>query len=436
MPWLEIGIIVGLILLNGFFAMSELAVVSARRTRLLTMANEGSRGAREALKLASEPGRFLSSVQIGITLIGIGAGAYGGATLSEPLATVLTELGLPGQRAGTVAFGVVVIGITYLSVIIGELVPKQLALVHAETIARWVALPMVGVAKFTSPAVWLLEHSSNLVLRLLRAERVPRQVVTEEEVKTVIAEAAEAGVVLAQERDMLARVMTFADLRVQAIMTPRTEMATIDTEASRDELLALVSSSTFSHFPVAQGDSDNVVGTVSARDLLAQLLSEQPLDIRAAVQKPLVVFEGISAVAALEQLRHNGAPLALVVDEYGHVLGMVTSADILAALTGGLNGHDDHDDPDAVQRPDGSWLFDGALPLEEVWSCLELQRLPERGDYHTLAGLVLSVLGTIPTSGDSFEWHGLNFEVVDMDGRRIDKVLVTPLEVPAEPGEE
>lgn len=431
MPWLEIGVIVVLIVVNGFFAMSELAVVSARRSRLQAWANEGSRGAREALLLASEPGRFLSSVQIGITMVGIFAGAYGGATLSEPFSIWLIESGVPAKRADNIAFAVVVVAITYLSLIVGELVPKQIALAHAERIARWVALPMVVIARIASPAVWLLEHSSRLLMRLIGADRVSDNRITEEEVKTVIAEAAEAGVVLAKEREMLARVMTFADLRVQSLMTPRPEMISLDMDASTADLLALFDDYPHSHFPVAQGDADNIVGVVFARDLLAQLLAGKPLDVRAAVRKPLVIFAGVSAVAALEQLRQQEAPIALVVDEYGHVLGMITPVDILETLTGGLNhGTDDHD-PEAVQRADGSWLFDGALALEEVWSYLELRRIPERSDYHTLAGLVLFELGDIPKSGDTFEWNGLSFEVVDMDGHRIDKVLVTPRPTPA-----
>lgn len=427
MPWFEVGLISFLVLINGFFAMSELAVVSARRALLQTWAEGGSRGAAEALRLGSEPGRFLSSVQIGITLVGIFAGAYGGATLSEPFALWLIDHGLSPQRADTVAFTIVVVAITYLSLIVGELVPKQIALVHAESIARWVALPMAAVARVAAPAVWLLEHSSSFVLRLVGAHRIARQSITEEEVKTVIAEAAEAGVMLATERDMLARVMTFADLRVQALMTPRPEVVTVDIDASPDDVQAFIIRQPHSHLPVSRGDPDNIVGVIYVRDLLAQLLTGKVLDLPTVVREPLVIFAGSSAVSALEQLRQHNAPLALVVDEYGHMLGMVTPADILEALTGGLANREDSHDPDAVQRADGSWLFDGALALDEVWSHLQMKKAPERGDYHTLAGLVLFQLGTIPKSGDAFEWNELQFEVVDMDGHRIDKVLISSL---------
>lgn len=427
MLWVEIGIIVGLIVLNGFFAMSELAVVSARRARLQMKAEAGSRGAAEALLLAAEPGRFLSTVQIGITLIGIFAGAYGGATLSAPLGEALTGLGLDAEIARGFALTMVVICITYLSLIIGELVPKQLALSRAETIAAWVALPMRQLSRLCSPLVWVLEHSSNLVLKLLGAHRRNAQTVTEEEVKSIIAEAAEAGVVLAEERDLLARVMTFADLRVQALMTPRPEIVSIDLEADDQEVLETLQRHGHSQFPVVRDELDNLEGIVYTRDLLGQVLAGQPLQLARAVQKPLVVFAGMSAVATLEKLRQHTIAVALVVDEYGHVLGIVTAADILSTLTGGLADREEYDDPPAVLRADGSWLLDGAMALEEAWVRLAVTTpRPERSDYHTLAGFVLDQLGRIPKSGDAFPWHNLRFEVVDMDGYRIDKVLVTP----------
>lgn len=423
----QIFIVLGLILLNGFFAMSEMAVVSVRRPRLQVRADAGSRGAIEALKLVAEPGRFLSTVQIGITLIGIFAGAYGGATLSEPLSLWMIGLGLDPEIAQGAALTLVVICITYLSLIIGELVPKQLALSRAETIAIWVALPMYWLARICSPLVTLLECSTQLVLRLLGAHQRSSHRMTEEELRSVIAEATEAGVVLAEESDLMARVMTFADQRVQALMTPRPEIASIDIEASSDEILQTLREFGHGQFPIVRGELDNLEGIVYTRDLIAQVLSDQPIDLQRALQKPLVVFAGMSSVGTLNKLREHTAAAAMVVDEYGHVLGIVTSADILSALTGGLADAEEHDDPSAVQRPDGSWLFDGALALEETWSHLGSRALPERTDYHTLAGFVLDQLGHIPKSGDTFQWQHLHFEVVDMDGYRIDKVLVTPL---------
>jgi putative hemolysin len=427
MLWLEISIIAGLILLNGFFAMSELAVVSARRARLQIKAEAGSRGAAEALLVAAEPGRFLSTVQIGITLIGIFAGAYGGAKVSAPLGDALIAMGMGAELARSIALTGVVVAITYLSLIVGELVPKQLALSHAETIATWVALPMRQLSRVCSPLVWLLEHSSSLVLKLIGAHRRGEQTVTEEEVKSIIAEAAEAGVVLAEERDLMARVMTFADLRVQALMTPRPEIVSIDFDADSQEILETLQRYGHSQFPVVRGELDNLEGIVYTRDLLTQVLSGQSLELTQAVQKPLVVFAGQTAVTTLEKLRLHAGAVAMVVDEYGHVLGIVTAADILSALTGGLADREEQADPSAVLRPDGSWLLDGALALEEAWARLDSSPRPERSDYYTLAGFVLDQLGRIPQSGDAFTWGSHRFEVVDMDGYRIDKVLVTPL---------
>ncbi len=425
MIW-QILIVLFLIVLNGFFAMSELAVVSARKPRLQVRADAGSRGAREALKLTAEPGRFLSTVQIGITLIGIFAGAYGGATLSAPLSQWLIDLGVEARIAEGTALSLVVIAITYLSLIIGELVPKQLALSHAETIATWVALPMYWLARICSPLVSLLEQSTKLVLKLLGAHQRGEHKVTEEELRSVIAEATEAGVVEAEESDLMARVMTFADLRVQALMTPRPEIASLDITASTEEILQTLREFGHGQFPVVRGELDNLEGIVYTRDLMAQLLASENLDLQRALQKPLVVFAGMSSIGTLNKLREHTAAAALVVDEYGHVLGIVTAADILSALTGGLADLEERDDPSAVQRADGSWLLDGALALEEAWSHLDDRTLPERGDYHTLAGFVLDQLGHIPKSGDRFLWHHLCFEVIDMDGYRIDKVLVTP----------
>ncbi len=424
MIW-QIVIVVGLILLNGFFAMSEMAVVSARKPRLQVKAETGSRGAREALKLVAEPGRFLSTVQIGITLIGIFAGAYGGTTLSEPLAQWLIEQHLDAEIAKLTALTLVVIAITYLSLIIGELVPKQLALSHAETIAVAVALPMYWLARACSPLVSLLERSTKLVLRLLGAHERGEHQVTEEELRSVIAEATEAGVVQAEESDLMARVMTFADLRVQALMTPRPEIASIEITADRNEILQTLRDFGHSQFPVVRGELDNLEGIVYTRDLVTQVLADETLSLERALQKPLVVFAGMSSIGTLNKLREHTAAAAMVVDEYGHVLGIVTAADILTALTGGLADLEEREDPSAVQRADGSWLLDGALALEEAWSHLEAP-LPERNDYHTLAGFVLDRLGRIPKSGDTFQWESLHFEVVDMDGYRIDKVLVTP----------
>jgi putative hemolysin len=367
-------------------------------------------------------------VQIGITLIGIFAGAYGGATLSEPLAAGLVALGLGADIANPLAFVTVVVAITYLSLIVGELVPKQLALGHPDVIARFVAPPMALLARAVSPMVWLLELSSGFVLRLLRVHRLTAQQVTDEEIKSLIAEAAATGVVQAEERHMLDRVMSFVDLPVQAVMTPRPEIAWLDADDDAATLLEIVRDNPYSQFPVARGELDQFEGMVQVRDLLTQTLAGEAFNLQPLLRQPLVVLAGMSAVSALQELKQQPLSVALVTDEYGGVVGLVTMIDILAALTGELAETLGDDEPTALQRGDGSWLLDGALALEDVRSRLGLAALPERGDYHTLAGLLLHHLGDIPSTGAAFEWNGLRFEVIDMDGRRIDKVLVTQRE--------
>ncbi len=428
MMWQEVSIILGLILLNGFFAMSELAIVSARRARLQLMADSGSRGAAIALRLMRQPGKFLSTVQIGITLIGIFAGAYGGATLAMPLSTGMQAYGIDIEVADTAAFGIVVAVITFLSLVVGEIVPKQFALAHAESVARWVSYPMRLLAKALSPIVWLLERSSHLLLRLLGVHRINPQTVTDEEIKALIAEAAASGAVQPEEQQMLSRVMRFAEMPIQGVMTPRPEMIWVDQETDGATLLTVLRENDYSQFPVFQDNPDNLQGVVHTRDILAQLLAGQPLDLQPLLREPLVVFESISAFSVLEQLRAQTEPVAVVVDEYGSVQGMVTSTDILAAIAGDLADHrSDQEEPAAVRRADGSWLMDGSLSIVDVQTYLQPFTLPSTRDYYTLAGFVLFHLQHMPTTGTTFELNQLRFEIVDMDGHRIDKVLITPL---------
>lgn len=431
-PW-ELLFILALILMNGFFAMSELAVISARRARLRSMAEQGSRAARSALHLLETRGRFLSTVQVGITLIGIFAGAYGERSLAAPLSAWLAEIPPLAAYSDALALAIVVAAITYLSLILGELVPKQIALANAERVAALVARPMQLLSLAFTPLVVMLDVSSRVVLRLMGRSAEHRQKVTDEEIRMLLAEAAETGVVEHAERDMIGGVMRLADRRIEALMTPRVDMVWLDIDTAEAELRERLRDRPHSRFVVSHGELDEVLGLVQGRDLLAQLLDGRPLDVRAALRQPVFVHEGTGALAALEQLRRAPIPVAIVVDEYGGVLGLVTAIDILAAIAGELAETQEAGEPAAMRREDGSWLLDGGLPIDELRELLELRGEAEAPGFHTLAGLVLQELGHVPHSGEHFELEDYRFEVMDMDGHRVDKVLVTPKAVPEPP---
>ncbi|WP_225770275.1 hemolysin family protein [Inquilinus sp. Marseille-Q2685] len=422
----ELVIVVLLILLNAFFAMSELALVSARRVRLQGMADQGHRGARAALALAEDPNRLLSTVQVGITLIGIFAGAFGGATLSARLRDWLVTLPVIGPWADSVSFALVVVAITYLSLIVGELVPKRIALNHAEGIAARVARPMQMVAAIGAPIVWLLQRSTELALRLLGVSAVPAQTVTEEEVKTLIAEGTEAGVFVEAEREMIDGVLRLADRSVRSIMTPRHEMVWIDLEDSPDEIRRTIAESGCSRFPVARGELDELEGVIQTKDMLDRMLQGGPFDVAETMRPPLVVPDGTPALKLLQTFRSAPIHLAVVVDEYGSVEGLVTPSDILAAIAGEVADLTDvAGGYSIVRREDGSWLVDAMIPIDEVERLLRLRGLrSEDGDYQTLAGFVLWHLGHLPKVAESFVENGVRYEVLDLDGNRIDKVLI------------
>ena len=421
---IDILVIFLLVILNGLFAMSELAVVSARKARLKTLAEEGERGAEVALDLAESPGRFLSTVQIGITSIGILAGTFSGATLAEALGVYLNSFPSIAPIGEPVAIGIVVVSITYASLIVGELVPKQLALRNAERIASAVARPMASLAKLATPIVYFLELSSEAVLRLLGRPTVPEPAVTEEEVKEIIAEGVTAGVLKPAEKEMISGVMRLADWRVQAIMTPRREIVWIDLEESSEEIRRKLRESGYSRFPVARGSLDEFLGIVQARDLLNRVLDGEPLDISSALCQPLVVHNHMLALRVLDMIKQSPIHMALVVDEHGTLEGVVNATDILKAIVGSLAEPGVSPEPEVMQREDGSWLMDGDLPIEVVEDLLSLKEIPEERDFHTLAGFMLMRFERIPAAGDHFEWEGFRFEVADMDGQRIDKVLV------------
>ena len=428
----ELAILLLLVVLNGVFAMSELAIVSARRGRLLAMQRRGSPGAEAALALADDPQRFLPTVQIGISLVGILAGVFGGARLAGPMGEALALIPGFAPFATEAAFVLVVLLIAYANLILGELVPKQLALRDPERVAVAVSRPMAMLARVTGPIVWVLSLSSNLVLRLFGAHTPVEQSVTEEEVKAVVAEGAETGALEHEERHMIERVLRLADKPVRALMTPRNDVAWIDRNASPEDISAALRTHSVTRFVVAERRIDNVVGVVVAKDLLDQALAGEPLSLAKVLRQPLVLPDNLAALDALDRMRHDTIGIAVVLDEYGSFEGVVTAFDLLEAIIGELGPSETPQVPGAlVTRADGSLLLDGMMPSDELRARLDLPPLPYQGTYHTVAGLMLALLRRVPREGDRIVWAGWRFEIVDMDGRRVDKVLATREEAPA-----
>jgi putative hemolysin len=424
-PWIDVVIILFLVMLNGLFSMAELAIVSSRRPRLKAMAKNGRSGAQVALDLAADPGRFLSTVQIGITLIGILAGAYSGASLGGPVGERLGGLGLSPDTAHTLGFVLVIVLTTYASLVIGELVPKQFALRSPEPIAAVVAKPMLWMARATAPFVWLLDRTSGLVFRLLRLTRDNANKVTAEELHLVVAEAHSAGVIEESERAIISGVVRLADRPTREVMTPRTEVDWIDLDADEAAVRGQLLETPHTRLPVAEGSVDRLCGVVQARDLVSALIAGRPLDLRALMREAPVVPDQMDAMDALDILRTSDVPMAFVHDEYGHFEGLVTPADLLAALAGSFvsDRGGDHDPP-LVEREDGSWWVSGSLPADALADQLAIT-LPDDRDYATAAGFALSVLKHIPDVGESFAFGGWRFEISDMDGRKIDKLLAS-----------
>ncbi len=428
----ELLIILLLIIANGIFAMSETALLSSRKARLQQRANAGDARAVAALELANKPSTFLATVQIGITLIGILAGAFGGSTLASTLADILRGVPLLAPSAEAIAFTLIVLLITYLSLIIGELVPKQLALNNPENIISAVAAPMSALSRLTAPLVRLLDGSTNLLLRLLNVRPSDEPAVTEEEIKVMIAQGAQSGTFEEVERELVDGVFSLADVRVDAIMTPRTEVTWFEVNEPIESVRQKVVESGRSRFPVARGSLDDVIGVVRAKDLLARALEGLPFDLTASLQPPLFVPESLTALKMLSQFRAANTHIALIIDEYGGLRGVVTIADILAEIVGGIYLEEEASEPDVVQREDGSWLIDGMFmmdDLEEMFPMLNLPAESER-EYQTLGGYLMSQFGRIPQLGDLHEVDGLRFEVVDMDGYRVDRVLVAKIPPP------
>ena len=430
MIW-ELLVLALLILINGFFAMAELAIVSSRRVRLQEMAKAGKRGATAALRLLDDPVGFLSTVQVGITLVGIVAGAYSGATFAGPLAEHLRGVPWIDTYAEEIAFVIVVMAVTYLSLVIGELVPKRIALNYAETIAAAVAPFMRSLAKIGAPFIWFLRASTQAVMTLLRLKPTPDSVVTEEEVKALIAEGASAGVFLPAERDLIEGVLRIGDRSVRSIMVPRTAVVWLDVEDTPEEIYATIAETGHSRYPVARGDIEDVIGVAHTKDLLEQQRKRGTIDVASAAREPPYVVDRMPVLRLLDRFKSSAVHMAIVVDEHGSFEGIVTPTDILTAIAGDLPDSEVPTEPLAVQREDGSWLLDGLMSIDDVERTLGLEGMGEEGDFNTVAGFVLNRLEHLPVAGEHFDWRDFRFEVVDLDGRRIDKILVVPPQRPA-----
>lgn len=418
----ELGTVAILILLNGVLAMSELAIVSASRVRLGILAAQGKRGARAAIALAENPGRFLSTVQIGITLVGVLSGAFSGATLGLRLSDSFQAAGIEKDLAEFLGVGGVVVVITYLSLVVGELVPKQLALRAAEAISCKVAPPMQMLARIAAPVVWILDWSGKIALRLIGSRDSSITSVTEEEIRAVLAEGERAGILKAGERDMLAGVMRLADRTARALMTPRREVEILDLAAPQEALIAELRSTRRSRLPVRDGEEDSIIGVVSVKEILNVQNEGETPDIRNFIEDVPVVMDISSAITVIDQLRASKLHMVLVFDELGHFEGVVTALDILEAITGSFPDTEE-DEPLFFVRSDGSYLVSGQMPVDEFFDRLELPQVGER-KYSTVGGLILNQIGRFPRPSESVEYAGWTLEVIDLDGVRIDKVLV------------
>jgi len=430
----EILIIGLLVAANAFFAMSELAVISARKSRLQEWVKMGNRRAATALGLAITPNKFLSTMQIGITLAGILIGAIAGGSLADGMAAYLESLPLMAPYHREVGFALVIIGITFAVLVLGELAPKRLALRHPETIATFMALPLLWLTKLSAPLLRILNFSTETICRLFGKPASDEPPVTEEEIKTLVRQGTEAGVFEEAEQDMVEAVLRLGDKTARSLMTSRTQIAWLDLEDNAERIREKIISSGHSCFPVATGSLDKMDGVVSAKDLLGHSLAGHALDLKSLMQQPLFVPRTVSALEVLESFKKSGQHIALVVDEYGGIEGLLTQHDILEAIAGDIPFDGKPTDPKAIQRHDGSWLLDGMLSVDEFKEIFHVQSLPgeKRDAYQTLGGFIFTRMGRVPSVSESFEWNGLRFEIVDMDGKRIDKVLVSKVAHKAE----
>jgi putative hemolysin len=419
----EIVTILILIVVNGILAMSEAALVASRKARLQQKAGEGDRGSGLALKLIEDPNTFLSTTQIGITLIGVLAGAVGGATLSDALAGVLKRIHFLAEYSDSIALAIVVLSITILSIWIGELVPKRLGIHSPERIARVIAGPMLFLSKVFSPFISLMSMGTNFVLRLLGIKASSEPPITEEELQMLMTQGTEAGVFEEAEQDMVEGVFSLSDQRVYSLMTPRTEIVWLDIDDTAEDMRHKIAESEYSRFPVRQDSLETILGIVKSRDLLVQSLSGVEIKLKDLLKPAYFIPETMFASRALEIFKEKGTELLLVIDEFGGLQGLLTINDVLEEIVGEI----EFDEPQATQRQDGSWLLDGMLANDEFKEIFKLDALPHEDEYETLSGFMMVSLGRVPQTTDHFEWENLRFEVIDMDGRRVDKVLVTAM---------
>ena len=422
----EIIMIFILILVNAVLAMSEAALVASRKARLQQQASEGNKSSALAIKLIEDPNIFLSTVQIGITLIGVLAGAVGGATIAESLAATLQTVPYIGEYSTSIALGTVVISITVLTIWLGELVPKRLGLNSPEKIAQIVAGPMLFLSRVFSPFIKLMSASTNLVLRLMGVNASSEPPITEEELQMLISQGTQAGVFQEAEQEMVEGIFSLGDSRVYSLMTPRTDLVWLDITDSIEEIREKIAECPFSRFPVRQDSLETIVGIVKSRDLLVESLSGKDIDLKTLLKPAYFIPETMFASRALELFKEKNTELLLVIDEFGGLQGLLTINDILEEIVGAM----EFEEPQATQRQDGSWLLDGMLEVDEFKELFEFTALPHEDEYETLSGFVMTSLGRVPQASDNFEWNGFRFEVMDMDGRRVDKVLVTLLPKP------
>ena len=423
----EIIFIILLILANGIFALSEIAVVTSRRSRLQQRREEGDFGAAAALEMVDSPGHFLSTVQVGITLIGIMAGAYGGATIAEELAEELRAWPSAAAYSDALSLAIVIAAITYLTIVLGELFPKRLALSNPEKIASFISPPMSAFSVLARPLVFILNASTDLLLKIFGVKQNEPPAITEEEIRMLIDQGTTAGVFEEEEQDIVERVFYLGDQRTEAIMTPRAEIVWLDIDDAPEDIQSKITSGPFSIFPVCQGRLDRVIGIIESKDVLSCSMNSHKVELEKSLLPPLFVPESMRALKVLERFKQTGIHLAIVVDEYGSVRGIVTLTDILEGLVGDIPHIEDLEEPHIMRREDGSWLVDGAVPIKELKEALQIDQFPREGEglYQTAGGLVMACLEKVPATADYFEWKNFRFEVVDMDGQRIDKLLIT-----------
>jgi magnesium and cobalt exporter, CNNM family len=424
MNWGEVAIILGLVLLNGFFAAAELALFSARRARLRVRADRGHRGARAALSLLENPTRLLSTVQIGITLVGILTGVYSGAVFAADLAQMFERIPWLAAHAEQSAFVIIVVLVSYLSLILGELVPKRIALAHAEALAGAVAIPMLWVSKVAAPLVWLLQISTDAIAKLLPLKSAPRTSITEDEIRALVATGTKEGVFHRREREMIEGVLRLADSPVESVMVQRRDIVWLDAQAPQEEIWAEARASGHGRFLLCEGELEQLIGVITLADL-GEALRLGKTDLAAYARPPLHVAASVSLLRLIDFFRESSVPVAVITDEYGSIEGLATPLDILRAIGGSLAGLGMGERAEAVRREDGSWLVDGQLGIHEVEHLLERNDLAHEDDYYTVGGFMLWHLGRLPVPGDALSWRDLRFEVADMDGPRIDKVILS-----------